>query len=210
LRRSRPPIPHASASRPSSRSIRPIATSDEAGTPLLDEDYLILSTIHSAKGQEWKSVLVLNVVDGCIPSDLGTGSSGGDRGGAAPALRAMTRAKDHLHLIMPQRFFAHQQKSNGDRHMYAARTRFITGAMLDRFESCAWPSAGAADGRNEVDRRARPTSPCACAACGLSTRSGGLDRSLAGSLPRTLRTFIQSSMALLMPRPRRLVECRLV
>ena len=52
----------------------PDATSDEAGTPLLDEDYLVLSTIHSAKGQEWKSVLVLNVIDGCIPSDLGTGS----------------------------------------------------------------------------------------------------------------------------------------
>src|SRR5262249_40206378 len=48
----------------------PVATSDEADTPLLDEDYLILSTIHSAKGQEWSSVFVLNVVDGCIPSDL--------------------------------------------------------------------------------------------------------------------------------------------
>ena len=53
----------------------PDATSDEAGVPLLDEDYLILSTIHSAKGQEWKSVFVLNGVDGCIPSDLGTGTS---------------------------------------------------------------------------------------------------------------------------------------
>ena len=49
----------------------PEATSDQAGTPHLDEDYLILSTIHSAKGPEWKSVFVLNVVDGCIPSDLG-------------------------------------------------------------------------------------------------------------------------------------------
>ena len=65
----------------------PDATSDEAGAPLLDEDYLILSTIHSAKGQEWKSVFVLNVVDGCIPSDLATGSARGDRGGAPPALR---------------------------------------------------------------------------------------------------------------------------
>ncbi len=51
----------------------PSATSDEAGAPLLDEDYLILSTIHSAKGQEWKAVFVLNVVDGCIPSDMATG-----------------------------------------------------------------------------------------------------------------------------------------
>jgi DNA helicase-2/ATP-dependent DNA helicase PcrA len=53
----------------------PSATSDEAGAPLLDEDYLVLSTIHSAKGQEWKSVFVLNAVDGCIPSDLATGNS---------------------------------------------------------------------------------------------------------------------------------------
>ncbi len=53
----------------------PDATSDEAGVPLHDEDYLIFSTIHSAKGQEWKSVFVLNVVDGCIPSDLGAGTT---------------------------------------------------------------------------------------------------------------------------------------
>ena len=118
----------------------PDATSDEAGTPLLDEDYLVLSTIHSAKGQEWKSVLVLNVIDGCIPSDLGTGSRAEIDEERRLLYVAMTRAKDHLHLVMPQRFFAHQQKSNGDRHMYAARTRFITAPMLDRFESCAWPS----------------------------------------------------------------------
>jgi len=53
----------------------PEATSDRAGPPLLDEDYLILSTIHSAKGQEWSSAFVLNVADGCIPSDLGVGST---------------------------------------------------------------------------------------------------------------------------------------
>ena len=126
----------------------PDATSGEAGTPLLDEDYLVLSTIHSAKGQEWKSVLVLNVIDGCIPSDLGTGSRAEIEEERRLLYVAMTRAKDHLHLVMPQRFFAHQQKSNGDRHMYAARTRFITAAMLDRFESCAWPSAGAGTAGN--------------------------------------------------------------
>ncbi len=64
----------------------PDATSAEAGVPLLDEDYLILSTIHSAKGQEWTSVFVLNAVDGCIPSDLATGSTRRDRGGAPSAL----------------------------------------------------------------------------------------------------------------------------
>ena len=64
----------------------PDATSDRAGEPLLDEDYLILSTIHSAKGQEWKSVFILNVVDGCLPSDLATGTQCRDRGGAAAPL----------------------------------------------------------------------------------------------------------------------------
>ena len=103
----------------------------------------MLSTIHSAKGQEWTSVLVLNVIDGCIPSDLGTGSRAEIEEERRLLYVAMTRAKDHLDLIMPQRFFAHQQKSNGDRHMYAARTRFITASILHRFENCAWPSADA-------------------------------------------------------------------
>jgi len=119
----------------------PDATSDQAGVPLLDEDYLILSTIHSAKGQEWKSVFILNAIDGCIPSDLSTGNTAEIQEERRLLYVAMTRAKDHLHLILPQRFFAHQQKSNGDRHMYASRTRFIPAAILDRFESCAWPEA---------------------------------------------------------------------
>ena len=53
----------------------PGAVGDQAGPPHRDEDYLILSTIHSAKGQEWRRVFVLNCVDGCIPSDLGTGTA---------------------------------------------------------------------------------------------------------------------------------------
>jgi DNA helicase-2/ATP-dependent DNA helicase PcrA len=119
----------------------PDATSAEPGVPLLDEDYVILSTIHSAKGQEWKSVLVLNVIDGCIPSDLSTGSSAQIEEERRLLYVAMTRAKDHLHLIMPQRFFAHQQRGNGDRHMYAARTQFIPASILDRFDCLAWPVA---------------------------------------------------------------------
>src|SRR5262245_49449072 len=92
----------------------PDATSDQAGVPLRDEDYLILSTIHSAKGQEWKSVFVLNVVDGCIPSDLGTGTTAELEEERRLLYVAMTRAKDELHLIVPQRFFAHQQNAHGE------------------------------------------------------------------------------------------------
>jgi DNA helicase-2/ATP-dependent DNA helicase PcrA len=121
----------------------PDATSDQAGVPLRDEDYLILSTIHSAKGQEWKSVFILNVVDGCIPSDLGTGTTAEVEEERRLLYVAMTRAKDHLHLIVPQRFFTHQQSATGDRHVYAARTRFIPSALLKLFERVSWPVAAA-------------------------------------------------------------------
>ena len=119
----------------------PDATSDEAGVPLQDEDYLILSTIHSAKGQEWKSVFVLNVVDGCIPSDLGTGTTAEIEEERRLLYVAMTRAKDDLHLVMPQRFFTHGQTASGDRHVYASRTRFITNELLKHFEAASWPVA---------------------------------------------------------------------
>ena len=119
----------------------PDATSDQAGVPLLDEDYLILSTIHSAKGQEWKSVYVLNVVDGCMPSDLGAGTTEDLEEERRLLYVAMTRAKDDLHLIVPQRFYVHGQKARGDRHLYASRTRFIPDALLPLFERDAWPKA---------------------------------------------------------------------
>jgi DNA helicase-2/ATP-dependent DNA helicase PcrA len=117
----------------------PDATSDQAGPPLLDEDYLILSTIHSAKGQEWRSVHVLNVVDGCIPSDLGTGSTHELEEERRLLYVAMTRARDQLHLIVPQRFYPHQQRPNGDRHVYAQRSRFITRPMLQYYDDIYWP-----------------------------------------------------------------------
>jgi DNA helicase-2/ATP-dependent DNA helicase PcrA len=117
----------------------PDATSDQAGVPLLDEDYLILSTIHSAKGQEWKSVFVLNVVDGCIPSDLGTGTTEELEEERRLLYVAMTRAKDDLHLLVPQRFFVHGQAVQGDRHLYASRTRFIPDGLLSLFERTVWP-----------------------------------------------------------------------
>jgi DNA helicase II / ATP-dependent DNA helicase PcrA len=121
----------------------PDATSGEAGIPLLDEDYLILSTIHSAKGQEWKAVFILNVVDGCIPSDLSTGRTEEIEEERRLLYVAMTRARDHLQLLLPQRFFAHQQSATGDRHMYAVRTRFIPESILHHFGTAAWPPAAA-------------------------------------------------------------------
>ena len=117
----------------------PSATSGEAGMPLLDEDYLILSTMHSAKGQEWNAVSVLNVVDGCIPSDVATRNSAEIEEERRLLYVAMTRAKDSLDLIVPQRFYVTQQMGMGDRHLYAGRTRFIPNRLLGHFEQMSWP-----------------------------------------------------------------------
>ncbi|OLL30249.1 ATP-dependent DNA helicase [Burkholderia sp. SRS-W-2-2016] len=117
----------------------PDATSDESGVPLIDEDYLILSTIHSAKGQEWRNVFVLNGVDGCIPSDLGTGSDEEIDEERRLLYVAMTRAKEDLHIVVPQRFYVHNQTHLGDRHVWASRTRFISTPLLPLFDAYAWP-----------------------------------------------------------------------
>ena len=117
----------------------PEATSDRAGPPLLDDDYLILSTIHSAKGQEWTSVHVLNAVDGCIPSDMSTGSGAEIEEERRLLYVALTRAKSYLQVIVPQRFYVTQQRGVGDRHLYAGRTRFIDDATAQHFEVIGWP-----------------------------------------------------------------------
>ena len=97
------------------------------------------STIHSAKGQEWQSVSVLNVVDGCIPSDLATGTCAEIEEERRLLYVAMTRAKDQLQLIVPQRFYVHQQSGFGDRHVYASPSRFISNKTMQLFESTEWP-----------------------------------------------------------------------
>ena len=112
----------------------PQAAGDHAGPPHRDEDYLILSTIHSAKGQEWQAVYILNVVDGCIPSDMATGTAAEIEEERRLLYVAMTRARDALHLVHPQRFYTHAQGRHGDRYVSAPRTRFIPDALLDRFE----------------------------------------------------------------------------
>ena len=139
----------------------PAASSDRPGPPHLDEDFLILSTIHSAKGQEWKNVFVLNCVDGCIPIDLAAGESAELEEERRLLYVAMTRAKDSLDLVVPQRFYVHGQAARGDRHVYASRTRFVTDRMLPHFEQLSWPlskwlgTAAAAPAAPVVDLRQR-------------------------------------------------------
>ncbi|MEO8703959.1 MAG: ATP-dependent helicase [Kofleriaceae bacterium] len=112
----------------------PSATGDHAGPPVLDEDWLVLSTIHSAKGQEWRAVFVLDVIDGRIPSDLGVGTTDEIEEERRLLYVAMTRARDHLHLVQPLRMYVEKQHRHGDRHVFAPRSRFLPDAILDRFE----------------------------------------------------------------------------
>jgi DNA helicase-2/ATP-dependent DNA helicase PcrA len=113
----------------------PEVTSDEAENPLLDEDYLVLSTIHSAKGQEWNCVFIMNVADGWIPSDMATEDEEQIEEERRLLYVAMTRAKDHLHLCYPSRFYTHGFRHlHADKNMYSIRSRFITDDMLDLFQ----------------------------------------------------------------------------
>lgn len=103
----------------------PVSTSDLAGPPHLDDDYLVLSTIHSAKGGEWRSVFVIHAADGNIPSDMALGEPGGVEEERRLLYVALTRAKDHLHVSFPQRFY-HRRFSGDDRHSYAPLSRFLS------------------------------------------------------------------------------------
>lgn len=108
----------------------PSAAGDEAGDPLLDEDYLILSTVHSAKGQEWDDVFVLAVSDGSFPSEFSTGKPELIEEERRLLYVAMTRAKQSLTLLAPLRYHVTQQRRDGDRHVYGARSRFVTDELL--------------------------------------------------------------------------------
>jgi DNA helicase-2/ATP-dependent DNA helicase PcrA len=113
----------------------PNSTTDLADTPHLDDDYLILSTIHSAKGGEWKSVTVIHAADGNIPSDMALSEPGGLEEERRLLYVALTRAKDHLAVTVPQRYYHHRYSTNGN-HSYALPSRFLDPAM-DEFIASA-------------------------------------------------------------------------
>jgi len=117
----------------------PSASGDHSGPPLVDEDYLVLSTVHSAKGQEWDAVHVLNVTDGNFPNEFATGSQAGIDEERRLLYVAMTRARDELHLIEPLRYYVTQQAAGGDRHVYGARSRFLDEPVLATLDRIGWP-----------------------------------------------------------------------
>jgi DNA helicase II / ATP-dependent DNA helicase PcrA len=124
----------------------PEAVGSEAGPPVKDEDWLILSTIHSAKGQEWRAVFVLNTVDGCIPSDLATGTAEEVEEERRLLYVAMSRARDDLVLMQPMRFYIRGQTGGSDRHVYAPRSRFVLDEDLGCFDLVHPPTVAPTDG----------------------------------------------------------------
>ena len=110
----------------------PAYTQELAGPPLLDEDYLILSTMHSAKGLEFDVVYVMHAADGNIPSDMATGSSAEIEEERRLFYVACTRARDQLYVTHPLRYYT-QPWAKADTHGYAQRSRFLTETVLQHF-----------------------------------------------------------------------------
>jgi DNA helicase-2/ATP-dependent DNA helicase PcrA len=132
----------------------PQATGDLAGEPLRDEDYLVLSTVHSAKGQEWDSVYVLNVADGNFPNEYATGNPAAVDEERRLLYVAITRARDTLHLVEPLRYYVTQQARLGAGYVHGARSRFLTPAVLARLQQVSAPEPGPSASTQHASRTA--------------------------------------------------------
>ncbi len=113
----------------------PNSTQDLAGPPILDDDYLVLSTIHSAKGLEWDAVHVIHAADGNIPSDMATGSAEEIEEERRLFYVALTRAKNRLFVYFPLRYY-HYRPGVSDRYGMAQRTRFLPPSVAQFFQEC--------------------------------------------------------------------------
>jgi DNA helicase-2/ATP-dependent DNA helicase PcrA len=125
----------------------PQSTGDLAGRASQDEDYLVLSTVHSAKGMEWDTVFVLNVVDGSFPSEFAAAKSELLDEERRLLYVAMTRARNELQLLQPLKFPLTQQAPQGDAHVYGGRSRFVTDKVLKCFEQTTYAGSNTGDSR---------------------------------------------------------------
>ena len=107
----------------------PASTGDYAKPPHLDEDYVTLSTVHSAKGLEWPQVHLLHAVDGAFPSDMALSTDSGLAEEQRLFYVAATRARDELSIYAPLRM-PHHRRARDDRHSYAPESRFLTREAL--------------------------------------------------------------------------------
>ena len=129
----------------------PTTTEDLAGEPLLDEDYLVLSTIHSAKGLEWDAVYVIHASDGNIPSDMTTASPEQIEEERRLFYVALTRAKDWLYVCFPQKYFHAYRGRSTDQFGYAQLSRFLPNSVKEHF---ACSVASMVDGDDLADESA--------------------------------------------------------
>ena len=120
----------------------PSSTQDLAGPPQLDDDYLVLSTIHSAKGLEWDAVYVIHAADGSIPSDMSTKNPEEIEEERRLFYVALTRAKNWLYVCYPLRYY---WPGRGDHHSFAQRTRFLPNSVIECFQQCVTDPLGADD-----------------------------------------------------------------
>jgi DNA helicase-2/ATP-dependent DNA helicase PcrA len=111
----------------------PQSSGDLAGPPHLDEDYLVLSTVHSAKGLEWEVVHVLALYDGNFPADMACGSAESIEEERRLLYVAVTRARRQLHLYVPVRYY-HRPHGRDDTHGYGKASRFLTAAVRETCE----------------------------------------------------------------------------
>lgn len=114
----------------------PTSTGDFAGPPIKDEDWLILSTIHSAKGLEWDAVYLIHAADGCLPSDMSTGSDQEIEEELRLTYVAMTRARDFLYVLWPQRYYL-RPFGLSEKHNYAQCSRFFTDEVMSTMDEVA-------------------------------------------------------------------------
>jgi DNA helicase-2/ATP-dependent DNA helicase PcrA len=129
----------------------PAASSGASTGASKDEDYVILSTIHSAKGQEWDIVYILNVADGNFPSEFSTGKPEMIEEERRLLYVAMTRARNELHVCAPLKYAVTQQAKDGDAHVYGAKSRFMTTKVLDCFERTTFRSLRGVESLGEAE-----------------------------------------------------------
>jgi DNA helicase-2/ATP-dependent DNA helicase PcrA len=121
----------------------PVSTGDFAGHPLLDEDHVILSTIHSAKGCQWDVVYLIHAADGVIPSDMAKGPAEVEEERRLLYV-AMTRPRNRLYLTFPLRYY-HRKHELGDNYSTAQLSRFLTPRVLSLLERTSFSGAQATE-----------------------------------------------------------------
>ena len=115
----------------------PASTGDLAGSPAVDEDWLVISTVHSAKGLEWDVVHMLHATDGNFPSDMALGAADGLDEERRLFYVGVTRPRRTLHVYVPLRYH-HRPRGRDDAHTYAQPSRFLSPAVRARFDASSF------------------------------------------------------------------------